>query len=321
MTAVPEALVSRVRSSSRQLVRELGFMGQTLAGTDLHASAVHAIIEIGTADGLTAKQLANKLLLEKSTISRLLKGLKTRGEIAETKSDADARAKHLALTPQGERTLEAVAAFAAPRVSNALSRLGDGQRAQVSDALEAYANALAQCRAGASAENKPTDVSIATGYAPGVIGAIAGLHGAYYARETGFDAAFEATVAKGLAEFAPRLCNPVNQIWHARRDGAFVGSIAIDGEDLGEGIGHLRWFIVSDALRGTGVGRTLLGDTLRFCDRQGFRETHLWTFKGLDAARRLYEANGFVLADEYWGDQWGKKVREQRFVRPLGAEQ
>ncbi|NNF78437.1 MAG: GNAT family N-acetyltransferase, partial [Rhizobiales bacterium] len=86
-------------------------------------------------------------------------------------------------------------------------------------------------------------------------------------------------------------------------------------------ISHLRWFIVSDALRGTGVGRTLLGEALNFCDRQGFKETHLWTFKGLDAARRLYEANGFVLADEYWGDQWGKKVREQRFARPLGASQ
>ncbi|NNF78357.1 MAG: winged helix-turn-helix transcriptional regulator, partial [Rhizobiales bacterium] len=150
MTTVPEALVSRVRSSSRQLVRELGFMGKTLAGTNLPASAVHAIIEIGTTDGLTAKQLSDKLLLEKSTVSRLLKGLKTRGEIAETRSEIDARAKRLALTPQGEQTLKAIVAFAGPRVSNALSRLGEGQRAQVSDALEAYANALAQCRAGAT---------------------------------------------------------------------------------------------------------------------------------------------------------------------------
>ena len=321
MSSVPDALVSRVRASSRQLVRELGFMGQTLAGTDLPASSVHAIIEIGADGGLTARHLADRLLLEKSTVSRLLKGLKGRGEIAETRSEADGRAKHLALTPKGEQTLQSIVAFATPRVSSALSRLGDGQREQVGDALEAYANALTQCRAGGAASSRPADVTIAAGYAPGVIGAIAGLHGKYYARETGFDVAFEATVAKGLAEFAPRLRNPVNQIWHARRGGAFMGSIAMDGGDLGKGIGHLRWFIVSDALRGTGVGRVLLGKALDFCDHQGFKETHLWTFKGLDAARRLYEANGFVLAEEYWGDQWGKKVREQRFVRVLGAEQ
>ena len=100
-----------------------------------------------------------------------------------------------------------------------------------------------------------------------------------------------------------------------------MGSIAIDGEDLGDGIAHLRWFIVSDALRGTGRGRVLLQDALNFCDERGFEETHLWTFEGLDAARRLYEENGFVLAEEYWGDQWGKKMREQRFIRPLRGGQ
>lgn len=296
-------------------------MGQALAGTDLHASAVHALIEIGAAKPLTAKQLADVLLLEKSTISRLLKGLKNRGLIDELPSDADGRAKDLQLTIKGKQTLEAIVAHAEPQVSDALARLGEGQQHQVADALEAYADALSQCRSGASSPARNTSVQIKAGYAPGLIGEIAGLHGTYYASETGFDVAFEATVAKGLSEFAPRLGTKVNQIWHARRDGVFMGSIAIDGEDLGGATAHLRWFIVSDALRGTGTGRAMLTEALAFCDRQSFTETHLWTFQGLDAARYLYEANGFTLAEEYWGDQWGKKVREQRFVRPLGGGQ
>jgi len=37
--------------------------------------------------------------------------------------------------------------------------------------------------------------------------------------------------------------------------------------------------------------------------------------KGLDAARSLYERNGFTLADEYVGTQWGTPVTEQKFVR------
>ena len=40
---------------------------------------------------------------------------------------------------------------------------------------------------------------------------------------------------------------------------------------------------------------------------------------GLDAARKLYEQHGFVLMEEYPGDQWGKQVLEQKFVRPLKA--
>ncbi len=317
MPANPTDFVSRVRSSSRQLVRELGFMGQTLAGTDLHASAVHALVEIGADDGLTARQLADRLLLEKSTVSRLLKGLKLRGDVVEVRSAKDAREKHLALTKKGECKLGEIASLANAQVSAALARLKGGQIQQVSDLLQAYADALASVRLEAPEEARQERAEITSGYVPGLIGAVAGLHGSFYARESGFAATFEATVAAGLAEFVPRLTSSANQIWHLWRDGAFMGSIAIDGEDLGNGIAHLRWFIVSDATRGTGKGRALLQEALAFCDEAGFRETHLWTFKGLDAARRLYEDNGFALADEYWGDQWGKKMREQRFVRPL----
>jgi hypothetical protein len=39
------------------------------------------------------------------------------------------------------------------------------------------------------------------------------------------------------------------------------------------------------------------------------------TFKGLDAARHLYEKHGFSLVHEVPGTQWGTEVIEQEFVR------
>ena len=54
---------------------------------------------------------------------------------------------------------------------------------------------------------------------------------------------------------------------------------------------------------------------LAFCDEQGLQETALWTFKGLDAARRLYEEFGFRLVEEHPGRRWGSPVLEQKFVR------
>ncbi|MBQ3301478.1 MAG: GNAT family N-acetyltransferase, partial [Eggerthellaceae bacterium] len=89
-----------------------------------------------------------------------------------------------------------------------------------------------------------------------------------------------------------------------------------DGEDLGANIAHLRWFIVDDSARGSGAGRKLLSAALAFADEQGFAETHLWTFDGLSVARHLYEAHGFVCVEEHPGNQWGREVLEQRFVRP-----
>ena len=158
-------------------------------------------------------------------------------------------------------------------------------------------------------------VAVKKGYRTGSIAACVEMHARYYGREAGFGRAFEAIVAKGLGEFCLRLDNPGNGFWLALQGERVVGTVAIDGEDLGPGLAHLRWFIVDDGLRGGGIGRRLLSEALAFCDREGFVRVELWTFQGLDAARHLYEALGFQLAEERLGRQWGTEVTEQRFVR------
>lgn len=162
----------------------------------------------------------------------------------------------------------------------------------------------------------PASLVIAQGYRPGIIGRITEMHADYYSREAGFGQFFESRVASGLAEFAGRLENSRNGIWTALQDGRVVGSIAIDGEDLGDNEAHLRWFIMDDGLRGQGTGRALISAAVAFCDRNKFAKTRLWTFSSLDAARKLYEDYGFVLEEEFSGTQWGKEVTEQVFARP-----
>ncbi len=161
-------------------------------------------------------------------------------------------------------------------------------------------------------------IAIHQGYRPGLIGQVVLLHAAYYAREYGFGQHFESKVAAGLAEFASRLVSPRNAIWSIELDSQIAGSIAIDGEDIGQGVAHLRWFILSDQLRATGVGQSLLATALDFCDQSGFDSTQLWTFKGLNAARYLYEKNGFVLAKEVLDCTWGPMMTEQLFIRISG---
>jgi DNA-binding MarR family transcriptional regulator/ribosomal protein S18 acetylase RimI-like enzyme len=161
----------------------------------------------------------------------------------------------------------------------------------------------------------PPDVEIVAGYVPGVIGRVAEMHGRYYAKPYGFGRFFEAKVAGGMAEFSGRLDRPMNGLWAAMRGGEIVGTVAVDGEDFGPGIGHLRWFIIDDAARGLGIGRRLLAEAVGFCDRRQFGQVDLWTLRGLDAARKLYEDFGFALVEELVGDQWGKQVTEQRFRR------
>ncbi|MEM7215727.1 MAG: GNAT family N-acetyltransferase [Pseudomonadota bacterium] len=158
-------------------------------------------------------------------------------------------------------------------------------------------------------------MKIETGYVPGVIGSIAEMHARYYSRTSGFGAEFESKVAAGLADFVSRLERPCNQIWHVSENGRVQASIAVDGEDLGKNFAHLRWFLIDDNLRGHGLGNKMMRKSLQFCDDRSFDKVILWTFEGLDAARSLYEKNGFQLVEEWQGDQWGTVVSEQRFER------
>ncbi|MGV3549143.1 bifunctional helix-turn-helix transcriptional regulator/GNAT family N-acetyltransferase [Rhizobium sp.] len=315
--ALTHADILSVRDASRRMVRELGFMQPTLAETDLPSSAVHAIIEIGNHGTMTANRLGKVLLLEKSTISRLLARLIERGLIEERPSGTDGRAKILSLTPAGHAALGDINRFANLRVGKALHVLTGAARQRVVGGLADYADALEAVQE--RRESASSAIEIHEGLLPGAIGRVAEMHGRYYAREWGMGSFFEARVASGLAEFSQRLDRPVNRVWLALQAGEIVGSIAVDGEDLGDSKAHIRWVIMDDGLRGTGTGRRLVDAAVTYCDTQKFPETHLWTFKGLDAARKLYEAAGFVLAEEWSGDQWGQQLTEQRFVRKSSA--
>ena len=154
-------------------------------------------------------------------------------------------------------------------------------------------------------------VVIEEGYAPGCIGRIVELHGTYYAEHEGFGVYFESKVGRELGEFCSRYTKGRDGLWLARRDGRVEGSIVIDGID--PAAARLRWFIVSDALRGTGAGTRLLRPALDFCRSCRYPRVHLLTFSSLSAARHLYEKYGFRLVSEERGSQWGKEVIEQRY--------
>ena len=308
------APIEDIRAQSRKLVRALGFMGGAFAGTDLPPSSVHALIDIEQQSGITAGELADSLRLEKSSVSRLLRKLVLSGDIEEAPDIADARIKRLSLTEKGSHRVSAIHETARRQVSEALARLQPQESLTVLDGLTLYAGALAPAANGSAAT-----VEIQSGYRPGLIARITQMHIDYYARTSGFGQRFETVVAAGLADFCARLDHPCNAVWTVTRGERIVGSIAIDGEDLGQHqgspIAHLRWFILDDSLRGLGVGRQLMAKALSFVDNRPFGRTDLWTFDGLLAARHLYEAHGFALTEQRPGDQWGREVLEQRFTR------
>ena len=156
-------------------------------------------------------------------------------------------------------------------------------------------------------------ITFSTGYIPGLIGRVTELHSTYYHHHWGFGQFFEVKVATGLSAFLERYDPQRDGFWTVSVTDRVEGAIAIDSTDADGKGAYLRYFIVSDMLRGQGIGNQLITTAIDFCRTHHYQRVYLWTFDGLNPARHLYEKMGFVLVEQFQGNQWGKTVSEQRF--------
>ena len=151
------------------------------------------------------------------------------------------------------------------------------------------------------------------GYIPGLIGRVAGMHADYYSKEWNFGHYFEAKVAIELSNYIKSYDSTKDCIWSLVANGTIEGSITIDCSSEKPGIAHLRWFITSDNIRGTGAGNDLMMLATDFCRKNLVNKVYLWTFKGLNPAKHLYQKFGFEKVEEMQGSQWGMPVTEQKY--------
>ena len=157
------------------------------------------------------------------------------------------------------------------------------------------------------------------GYWPGVIGKITELHGVYYHENWNFDIRFEAQVGRELSEFLQDFRDGRDFFRTARVGDRLAGSIAIEGKRAATDGARLRWFIVAPGFQRLGIGRRLIHEAIGFCRDAGYGRVILWTFKGLDRARALYESAGFRIAVEHDIQQWGNRITEQMYALDLKA--
>lgn len=151
---------------------------------------------------------------------------------------------------------------------------------------------------------------------PGDAGYVVYRHGVLYEREYGLDQVFEKYVMAGVLAF---LENPAGgEIWVAEsgdRIAGFIAVVRIDAQTA-----QLRWFLIEPDFRGWGLGHRLMTTLMDFCRQQNYRHIFLWTFKGLDAARYLYEQLGFRLTEEKPNNIWKNELLEQRWDLQLSEE-
>jgi len=151
--------------------------------------------------------------------------------------------------------------------------------------------------------------------APGDLGWVVMAHGEQYAAEFGWDASFEALVARIVADYAADHDPAREAAWIAERAGRRVGCVFCVRKD--EETAQLRILLVTSEGRGLGLGRQLVDRTVAFARAAGYRRLVLWTNEPLAAARRIYLERGFRLVDEERHRSFGAELVGQNYVLAL----
>jgi len=313
---------------------------------------VHALVELGRAPR-PAAALAPLLRRDKSSTSRVVRRLAGAGLVAETPSPRDGRERMLRLAPAGREVLARVDTGADGWVVGALRGVGAEEMGVIERGLGLYAEALRRARVAGEGEEVVDgvdaavdgvsavdgvrrggdDIAVVAGYRAGIVARSVEMHAVYYAEHHGFGRSFETELSIGLGRLVRRLDDPGVEAWAAvDGDGKIVGTVFVDVVDAHDAefenwkhedevpkIAHLRMFIVEQGLQGKGVGRRLLAEAMAFVDAVGYAETKLWTFRGLEAAKKLYERFGFLMVEEQFGNRWSTPVHVQLWVRKCDA--
>jgi DNA-binding MarR family transcriptional regulator len=117
---------------------------RTPCGTPVPVSEAHAVGELDRDGPLTQTELARRLRLEKSTVSRLVGQLTSRGWVRRADRAGDARLVWLELTPEGGRAAGELAVARAARFAELLRNIPADRRPAVIDALTTLVQAASE---------------------------------------------------------------------------------------------------------------------------------------------------------------------------------
>lgn len=151
---------------------------------------------------------------------------------------------------------------------------------------------------------------------PGDLGWILQAHGELYAAEYGWGPAFEALVARVVADYATDHDPRYDAAWIATVDGIRAGCVmCVRGDD--EGTAKLRLLLLHPSGRGRGLGGALVDHCLDFARSAGYKRMVLWTNDPLVAARHIYLTRGFKLTAEEPHYLFGANLLSQTYELDL----
>ncbi|SMC95426.1 DNA-binding transcriptional regulator, MarR family [Kibdelosporangium aridum] len=304
---VSDARIQSVRQFNRFYTQVLGVLAEGLMDTPYSLTESRVLFELSQRDNTEVTALRRDLGLDAGYLSRLLARFESDGLVSRGKSASDARRQVAGLTESGRTTMKMLNERSDTQVRELLAPLGEEDQRKLVAAMDTIRQRLGRSRQDNTIVLRPPG--------PGDLGWVVERNGALYAQEYQWGSAYEALVARIIADYAENHDPAQEAGWIAEINGERVGSVFCTRKD--NTTAKLRLLLVEPSARGMGVGGRLVDECLRFATSIGYRTIELWTVNVLTAARRIYQQRGFTMVASEHHDAFAPGQRAETWRKDL----
>jgi DNA-binding MarR family transcriptional regulator/GNAT superfamily N-acetyltransferase len=308
-TAVAEAdaAVPAVRAFNRFYTNLLGLLRGKYLDTAYSLTEARLLFELARRDASEATDLRQAVDIDAGYLSRILARFEADGLIARERSPVDARRQVIRLTGTGRSAVADLDVRSAAQTRDMLAGVRPDDRARLLEAMRVITEVLTGSR-------RPRGYLLRAPQ-PGEMGWVVQRNAAVYAEEFGWDASYEALVARIVADYLEHRDPAAEAAWIAEVDGTPAGCTFCVRENATTA--RLRLLLVEPWARGMGIGSRLVEEVLRFARGAGYTAITLWTNDVLSDARRIYQRAGFTLDSESPHRSFGQDLTGQTWSRRL----
>lgn len=311
--------IDELRRNARSVVRELGLLNDAYFEIGVTLAERHLLIELAGSPTPTMGEIAERLLLDKSTVSRLISKAVKKGYIVCVTDEKDKRKRFLQITEVGTRTLQAFEPIAFNQTKQALLTLTPEEIETVHKGIALYAvglrNSRTKANEGLLLQNQHdsssdshkeieslSDISIRLkqmGYMLRLFDANDEKQLYEIFREVVNSGSQFTYECSSIEEFRRQFFTPQGQVYVCHTlDGEIVGGFYLRHNFSGRS-SHIAnaAYMIQSSRRGKGVGSLLIKASLHFAKNLGFGAMQFNMVLSQNMlAVKLYQRLGFNIA-------------------------
>ena len=288
LVTAPDAAVAAVRGFNRFYTNTIGLLRGKYLDTPYSLTEARILFELAKGDASEVTGLRHAIDIDAGYLSRILSRFESDGLVSRERSATDGRRQVIRLTEAGRSLVAGLDGRSAAQTRDMLASVRDDDRRRLLEAMRVITDVLS--------ESPPPRGYLLRAPQPGDMGWVVQRNGALYAEEFGWDASYEALVARIVADYVEHREPGAEAAWIAEVDGVQAGCVFCVREN--GTTARLRLLLVEPWARGLGIGARLVEEVLRFARRAGYCDITLWTNDVLAGARRIYQRAGFTLDNE-----------------------